>query len=281
MKFTGSSANVLLKGDCLTAKPLCIVITCEHGGNRIPKQFTGLFRHNRELLESHRGHDPGAINLAKKLSHGLKAPLYYSRISRLVIDLNRSPRNPARFSEITRRLGADEKTLIQELYYAPYRAEVKSALLKYIGKGGQVLHLSIHTFTPMLHGRVRMADLGLLYDPSRRKEASFCILWQKVIRKRGTGLRARRNYPYRGTSDGFTAYLRDFFPEDSYLGIELEVNQKFLSKDRKAWLDLQQLIMESLERTRSDKGMNKTRRLSRKSSGIIDFDGDACCNNSQ
>ena len=250
MKFTGSSADVLLKGDCLTVKHLCVVITCEHGGNSIPKQFTGLFRNSRELLESHRGHDPGAIDLAKKLSQGLKAPLYYSRISRLLIDLNRSPHNPNRFSEITRRLGAHEKTVIEKLYYHPYRAEVMSALLKYIGKGGQVLHLSVHTFTPVLHGKVRTADLGFLYDPSRKKETDFCILWQKTIRKLGPWLRTRRNYPYRGTSDGFTAYLRDFFPEDSYLGIELEVNQKFPSGDHNTWLDLQQLILESLDRTR-------------------------------
>ena len=109
MKFTGSSANVLLKGDCLTAKDSCVVITCEHGGNRIPKQFTGTFRNSRELLESHRGHDPGAIDLARKLSQGLKVPLYFSTISRLLIDLNRSPHNPHRFSEITRRLGRLKK----------------------------------------------------------------------------------------------------------------------------------------------------------------------------
>jgi len=238
----------------LPAKQLCIVITCEHGGNIIPKQFTGLFRNSRKLLESHRGHDPGAIDLAKKLSQGLKAPLYYSRISRLLIDLNRSPHNPDRFSEVTLGLGADEKTVIQKLYYHPYRTEVKSALLKYIGKGAQVLHLSVHTFTPVLHGKVRRADLGFLYDPSRKKETAFCILWQRVIRKIRPGLQTRRNYPYRGTSDGFTAYLRDFFPEDSYLGIELEINQKFLSEDRKTWLDIQQLILESLARTRNSQG---------------------------
>jgi len=238
-------------GGCFTAKPLCVVITCEHGGNRIPKQFSGLFSNSRELLESHRGHDPGALDLARKLSEGLKAPLYFSAISRLLIDLNRSPHNPKRFSEMTRRLGTDEKYEIQKLHYNPYRAGVGSALLKYIGKGAQVLHLSVHTFTPVLHGKVRNADLGFLYDPARKNETSFCIFWQKVIRRLGPGLLTRRNYPYRGTSDGFTAYLRDFFPEGSYLGIELEVNQKFLSGDRKVWLDLQQLILESLDQTRN------------------------------
>ncbi len=36
-----------------------IVITCEHGGNRVPKLYRELFHGQRRLLESHRGYDPG------------------------------------------------------------------------------------------------------------------------------------------------------------------------------------------------------------------------------
>jgi len=241
----------LLRGKCLPDKQISIVITCEHGGNRFPRQLAGLFQSSGELLEGHRGYDPGALALAKKLSQGLKAPLYFSTLTRLLIDLNRSPHNPDRFSEITGRLGRQEQTVIQKLYYHPYRDEVKSAFLKYIGKGSQALHLSVHTFTPLLHGKVRSTDLGFLYDPSRKREALFCILWQRELHKLEREVKTRRNYPYRGSSDGFTAYLRDLFPEDSYLGIELEVNQKFLSGDHRSWLDLQQLILKSLDRTRN------------------------------
>lgn len=241
----------MLRGNCLPDKQISIVITCEHGGTRFPKQFAGLFQSSRELLEGHRGYDPGALALAKKLSLGLKAPLYFSTLTRLLIDLNRSPHNPDRFSEITGRLGRPEKTVIQELYYRPYRDKVKSAFLRSIGKGAQALHLSVHTFTPLLHGKVRSTDLGFLYDPSRKTEALFCILWQRELHKLDHEVKTRRNYPYRGLSDGFTSYLREFFSEDSYLGIELEVNQKFLSGDHRPWLNLQQLILKSLDSTRN------------------------------
>jgi hypothetical protein len=40
----------------------------------------------------------------------------------------------------------------------------------------------------------------------------------------------RRNYPYRGTADGFTTYLRRQFSARKYLGIELEVNQSLLGR---------------------------------------------------
>jgi predicted N-formylglutamate amidohydrolase len=238
----------------LQDKPLRIIVTCEHGGNSFPKQFSALFHDRKELLESHRGHDPGALDLAKKLAHGLKAPLFFSEITRLLIDTNRSPTNPNRFSDITSRLSPPEKAIIQELCYQHYRAEVESELANIIRKSGLTLHLSVHTFTPLLQGKVRSADIGFLYDPSKKAEASFCILWQDALRRLDQKLQTRRNYPYRGTSDGFTAYLRKSFSGDSYLGIELEVNQKYLSGDRRTWLYLQQLILKTLRMTICIKG---------------------------
>jgi len=236
----------LLKADYLKDKPLRIIITCEHGGNILPKKFSALFDDRKELLESHRGHDPGALDLAKKLARGMKAPVIFSKISRLLVDLNRSPDNPKRFSEITNSLSAPEKAGNQKLYYQPFRAGVESRLSDIVRQGGRALHISVHTFTPELHGKVRNADIGFLYDPSRKAEASFCIFWQDALCRLDQKLKARCNYPYRGTSDGFTAYLRKSFSEDLYLGIELEVNQKYLSADRRTWLDLQQLILKSL-----------------------------------
>ena len=230
-------------------KPLRIIITCEHGGNVFQKQFSALFHDRKELLESHRGHDPGALDLAKKLALGLKAPLFFSKTTRLLIDTNRSPNNPKRFSEITSRLSAPEKAIIQGLYYQPYRAKIESELSDIIRKSSRALHISVHTFTPVLQGKVRSADIGFLYDPSRKAEASFCILWQAALRELDQKLKIRRNYPYRGTSDGFTAYLRKNFPADSYLGIELEVNQKCPSGDLGTWLNLQRLILKTLRMT--------------------------------
>lgn len=235
-------------------KPLSIIITCEHGGNSYPKRFGALFLDKTELLESHRGHDPGALALAKKLARGLKAPLFFSETTRLLIDLNRSPNNPKRFSEITGRLGTPEKAIIQELFYLPYRAKVESKLSGNIRKSGPTLHISVHSFTPILQRKVKSADLGFLYDPSRKAEASFCLLWQAALRDLDQKLKTRRNYPYRGTSDGFTAYLRKKFPEDSYLGIELEVNQKYPSGDRRTWHYLQQLLLKTLCMTIGMKG---------------------------
>jgi predicted N-formylglutamate amidohydrolase len=230
----------------LPAKNLRMLITCEHGGNHVPGHFAPFFRNQDDLLESHRGYDAGALELAKKLAGGLKAPLSFSKVTRLLIDLNRSPHNPGRFSEITRKLSSDEKAAIENLYYAPYRDQVRSALLRAVEEEGKVIHISVHTFVLVMGGKLRVADIGFLYDPSRKNEAAFCMSWQETLRQLQPDLKTRRNYPYRGTSDGFTSHLRNLFFENSYLGIELEVNQKFPLGDRARWLKLKQTILNSL-----------------------------------
>ncbi|NJW55731.1 N-formylglutamate amidohydrolase, partial [Salinimicrobium sp. CDJ15-91] len=97
--------------------------------------------------------------------------------------------------------------------------------------GGEVLHISVHTFTPELEGEVRTADVGLLFDPAREEEADFCKRFQKSLFKQDKELQVKFNYPYLGIDDGFTTYLRQKFPKQ-YLGIELEVNQKFIKGNK-------------------------------------------------
>ena len=101
-----------------------------------------------------------------------------------------------------------------------------TAIEKEINDEKEVLHLSIHSFTPELDGIVRNTDIGLLFDPIRKTEKKFCKKWKAEI-KQGSSLRVRNNYPYKGTADGFTTFLRKQFPE-KYRGIELEINQQLL-----------------------------------------------------
>jgi len=118
------------------------------------------------------------------------------------------------------------KQKIIEKYYLPYRNEIEQQIHNYLSEGEEVLHISLHSFTPILNGRKRNADLGFLYDPKRTSE----LYWVKKMIDyfdKSTNLKIRRNYPYFGTADGFTTYLRKQFPEN-YSGIEIEINQGLL-----------------------------------------------------
>jgi predicted N-formylglutamate amidohydrolase len=204
-----------------------LLVTCEHGGNAVPQQYLALFPDSaRQALESHRGFDAGALTVARALSEAVGAPLLYSETTRLLVDLNRSPRHPRLYSEYTRTLGAADKSKLLAAHYTPYRSAVERAVEGAAARGTFLLHVSSHSFTPSLGGAERNADVGLLFDPGRAPEARWARLWQDALAAELPGWRIRRNYPYRGTSDGLTTHLRRRTPDVSYAGIELEVNQR-------------------------------------------------------
>lgn len=207
-----------------------LVLTCEHGGNKIPIKYLPLFADAQEALNSHRGLDLGALDLYHHLS-GLACFRQANTISRLLIEINRSPYHRNLFSEFTKVLSHKEKRELIETFYFAYRYEVEKKISELIGKGEEVLHLSVHSFTPVWNGKSRNTDLGLLYDPSKAREKDFCKNFKQQLLRQSPSLKIRYNYPYLGIADGFTTYLRERFP-NNYSGIELEVNQKFTSQNK-------------------------------------------------
>jgi predicted N-formylglutamate amidohydrolase len=224
-----------------------LIITCEHGGNRVPREHRRLFAGRERVLASHRGWDAGALALARRLATALDAPLHHSRVTRLLVDLNRSPRNRSVFSAATTRLDDLDRAALLRRWHAPYRRGVEAAVRRVIDSGEAVVHVSVHSFTPVLHGVRRNAEVGLLYDPSRRSERLFAATWREAMRAMCPSWRVRMNYPYRGTSDGLTTALRRRFAAGSYAGIELEVNQAMCRGAARRFPDaIERAIVESL-----------------------------------
>lgn len=180
------------------------------------------------------------------LADALHVPLHVATTTRLLIDLNRSIGHPQLFSEVTRSLPKRWREEITDRYYRPHRDAVEAAVAQYIAAGDRVLHIASHSFTPVLNGRKRLADVAWLYDPRRMGERAFAGVWKRCLRRRLPGLRLRRNYPYRGRGDGLTAVLRERYPDEVYLGIELEVNQRFVARGGTAWIELRSAVAASL-----------------------------------
>ena len=211
-----------------------LVLTCEHGGNRIPAEHRALFRGAADALASHRGWDPGALTLARALGRRLGVPVHAVTWSRLLVESNRTPTNRRIWSAYTRDLPRATKEAILERYWWPHRRRVESAVREAVGARARVVHVAVHSFTPVLDGEERNADVGLLYDSSRRAERELCTRWEGALHALLPDLRVRRNYPYRGEADGLPTWLRKHFPTDAYLGVELEANQTLLSGPRRA-----------------------------------------------
>jgi len=226
-----------------------LVISCEHAGNRVPPRYRARFRGQAALLKSHRGWDPGALDLARAIAFGSNAPLLANTTSRLVVECNRSLGHPQLFSELTRDLDSAEQFRLLAMFYHPHRLAVEVAVRRAIRRRGRVVHVGVHTFIPVLNGKRRNADVGILYDPRRRFEADAADALVQELRARARKLRVRRNYPYRGWTDGLTTTLRSRFPTPSYAGIELEVNQA-LVRNSLEWKRVKEALADVVRRSR-------------------------------
>ena len=206
-----------------------LVLTCEHASCFVPERYTQFFEGQEELLRSHRGWDPGALELAEVIAEELDAPLIAGGITRLLVDLNRSLHDEDLHSELARSLPTSAREDLLRRFYRPHRAAVLEALEARLVRKGAVLHVGVHSFTPLWEGALREVELGLLFDPERPRELELCTLWRAELEARLPGCRVRHNEPYLGTSDGLTTSLRGRLPEERYLGIELELSQGWLA----------------------------------------------------
>ena len=205
-----------------------VVVTCEHAGNEVPAEYERLFDATPDVLHTHRGWDEGSLAIGRYLSNQLSAPLYAQPVTRLLVEMNRSVDNPELFSDYSRHLLVEEKQVILDRFYLPYRDEVEYKIRHLTETNAQVIHLSVHTFTPVFDGIERQVEIGLLCDEELEYEAEFCNIWKRTLERDLPQYLTMVNLPYNGADDGFTTYLRTRFPSAQYLGIELEVNQKYV-----------------------------------------------------
>jgi predicted N-formylglutamate amidohydrolase len=226
---------------------LALLISCEHGGNTVPPPYGPLFAGQRDLLASHRAFDLGALETARVLALATGAPLYATTTTRLLVDCNRSVGNRRLFSPITKPLPRAVRGEILARHHQPHWAAVAAAAAALLGAGKTVLHVASHSFTPRLNGVTRHCDVGFLYDPGRAAEQAFCRTWMRELACLDADLILRRNAPYRGVSDGLATHLRQRFGE-AYLGVELEVNQRFARGSAEALESINDHLAEALTR---------------------------------
>lgn len=220
---------------------MSLIITCEHAGNMLPPEYNHLFSNDPEVLTTHRGWDPGAWDVALYLAHHFNVEAHGCFTTRLLIEANRSLHNNQLFSDYTYNLSEAEKQKLIQVIYMPYRTRAEHIIAH---APTPVIHLSIHTFTPVLNGEIRNVDIGLLYDPARTGETRFCDLLSHALTSELKSFSIRYNEPYKGTDDGFTTYLRTQHADELYQGIEIELNQKYI--DTPEWQVMKTALAETI-----------------------------------
>ena len=204
-----------------------LLLLCEHASNFIPARFNKL-QLNEAAQVSHAAFDLGALQLAQEISKLLDAPLLATTVSRLVYDCNRAfdaadaiPPQSEVFdipgnhdlSEFDRRERYDE-------FYLPF----EEAITKRLAEFDQApILLTIHSFTPVFHGKPRALEIGIIGDGDRR-------LMERMVQlgKQQSGYQVEANQPY-GPGDGTTHTLNLHGDKNDLPNAMIEVRNDLLA----------------------------------------------------
>lgn len=184
-----------------------IVFVCEHASKHIPAAWGNLGLSDSAQV-AHIAWDPGALALARGLARRLGSCLVHAPVSRLVYDLNRPPDQPGAMparSEIfdipgNAAISAQERAARTRAIYVPFHDALHIELARRIALGLGPVMVTIHSFTPVFHGKPRAVEFGVIHDADDR-------LAREIVAHAPEGLMTRMNEPY-SAADGVTHTLR-------------------------------------------------------------------------
>jgi predicted N-formylglutamate amidohydrolase len=202
---------------------LPILLVCDHAACAFPAVLgdMGLDPFARRC---HLAIDIGAGPLTEYLADRLGVTAVLAQYSRLVIDCNRELMDPSAFLEYgdgilvpgNRNLRQEDKDARAEAIYFPYHAAIDEQVTRLTATGRAPAFVSIHSFTPVLNGKARAWEIGVLWD----KDTSLRDIFLHDFR--AAGFHVGDNEPYSGKAPA--DYTIDHHAEDPllpHLGIEI------------------------------------------------------------
>lgn len=148
---------------------------CDHASNWVPQSLKDLGLPPGEL-DRHIAWDPGALELARRLSDLLDAPLVHATVSRLVLDVNRDPTHHGSvvtLSEDTvipgnHAIPAEERSRRIQSIYEPYHRALAGVIEQSVAHNPAPQVISIHSFTPVYRKEQRPWHIGVLSGDDKR-----------------------------------------------------------------------------------------------------------------
>jgi len=214
------------------------VIAVDHAGLRIPKRLGTLGLPPSEL-ERHTAWDIGALEVAKRISAALDAPLVAQEYSRLVIDCNRTPGSETSIPTMAEWLTVPGNIDLSEEDTAARRTEIfepyhdsLQALLDIRQKETRLtILLALHTMTNVYKGVPREMHAAVLYG----RDDLFARVFLDVLREDGE-LVIAENVPYR-VLHGVHYTIPHHAELRGLPHVEVEIRQDLVSESQgqKAW----------------------------------------------
>jgi predicted N-formylglutamate amidohydrolase len=183
-----------------------LLLVCDHASNRLPAGYDALGLDPADLWR-HIAYDIGAADVTERLARLLDAPAILSSFSRLLIDCNRAPEDPTLICDASdgtvvpnnRGIDARERRRRLRLYFEPYHQAIARRLAAF-GPRAKVFFAAVHSFTPVLKGKVRPWHVGILWnrDPRLAKPLLAGL-------RRDPNIKVGDNEPYDGRGNvGYT-----------------------------------------------------------------------------
>ena len=179
-----------------------VLLVCEHASNALPALWGNLGL-SPDQTRAHIAWDPGALGLARGLAQRLDATLIHAPVSRLIYDCNRAPDMPGAMptrSEVhdipgNAAISAAERLARTQAVYLPWANGLHSLIAARIALGRRPVIVTIHSFTPVFHGRPRAVEFGIIHDADPTLARSILAASPQ------TGLNAQLNEPYSAADD--------------------------------------------------------------------------------
>lgn len=185
-----------------------LLLVCDHATRFIPRALQGLGL-DEAALTRHIAWDIGIAEVTRQLARRLDAPAVLSHFSRLIVDPNRQLDNPTLMPEISdgtivpgnRELGAAQRQVRIETFFKPYHDAIDAQIDAMLAAGNTPVLVSMHSFTPIMHGIQRPWEIGILWNRDPRLPRPL------MERLRAEGLTVGDNEPYSGADGhGYTQH---------------------------------------------------------------------------
>jgi len=179
--------------------PNRLLFTVDHASRDIPDVYNNLGLEDASVLHRHIAWDIGIEDVTRRLADKVKGTAIYARFSRLLLDANRYPEDPALTPAISdgveipsnMAITTQERDTRISTYFNPYHSQIEMLLDQKIIVHGEPLLISMHSFTPVMNEFERPWHIGVLWDQDERIAAPLL-----EILRRNSALVVGDNEPY-------------------------------------------------------------------------------------
>lgn len=226
-----------------------MLIVADHAHRDMPDDYGDLGLPAAEF-DRHIAYDIGVEALTRRLAERTGVPAVMAGFSRLLIDPNRGEDDPTLIRQLydgtvvpgNYPMAEAERERRLELFYRPYHDAVAALTASVAHAAGcSPFIVSMHSFTPVMQGRIRPWHVGILWD---RDDRAVRPLIEALAGD--PALLVGDNEPYDGALRGDTMFRHAIVNGFAHVLIEIRQDLIAAEADAIAWADRLAPILEAI-----------------------------------